>query len=506
MTVTSNLTNLTLAEAADSASWDDLGGGAGSGQDDGLPIQGVESRSRRVDAKTLGFGFDFGSLQDLSVVGTHVGIWAVVLQPGQVTTLQFCFSDSATNCQSGNWDGHDYAGSNYPAKGGWQRVWIDLSRTRDAGSGTLVKTGVQNFGCEFTIGNVGGNANNCHLDRMDYSSTGLRINGGSGGTPTNFQDAIDDDTINSYGVIDSDFINGPVEIGGAATVFIDTNFAFKAGSQPLASATWQEVRIINNTVGMIIVLGSYFLQRIQIVVTGTSSSIDLGTGTLLDAGIMTWNSNITFKGSLVSSDTLTWGQSVLNGTTFDKSTGSSSALLCDENIDLDGLLDDCVFISNSNHAMELGATTPITINIRDQKYTDYNGATGSNLIANSGPTDAVIYNNSGKEITINVLGVGDNISVRNGIGATTIVVAGTKTKTITGLPVGCEARVLRGSFTLGYEDNILDGDFVHTYTADNRLALMRFTLGGSIIENIEVVLDSNDQTIPATVRPDPSYI
>ena len=82
------------------------------------------------------------------------------------------------------------------------------------------------------------------------------------------------------------------------------------------------------------------------------------------------------------------------------------------------------------------------------------------------------------------------------------------TKTITGLPSGAEARVLRGAYTMpaGYEDNIVDGDFVFSYTPDDRPVTIRMTLAGYIIEPIEIVLDNIDQSIPATVKPDPSYI
>ena len=184
MTVTSNLTNITLAEAADSANWDDLGGGQGSAQNSDLPLQGSETRARRIDNATRGFGFDNAAAEDISATGVHVGFAVNVLQPGQIggtQGLEFSISDSATNCQSGNWDGHQFAAADYPAAGGWQRVWVDPTRTRDAGAGTLNLANAQNFGCEFEMGDVGGTSQNCHLDRIDHTATGLAITAGHGG-------------------------------------------------------------------------------------------------------------------------------------------------------------------------------------------------------------------------------------------------------------------------------------------------------------------------------------
>ena len=220
------LTNLTLAEAGDGGSWDDLGGGQGSSQSSDLPIQGTETRARRIDNGIRGFGFDAGTGQNLSAVGRHVGFWANVLQPGQIGTtqgLQFSLSDSAIDSQSGNWDGHNFVAANYPNTGGWQRVWIDVTRTRDAGAGTLSTANIRGFGCEFDIGDVGGNAPNCHLDRIDHTASGLTLTAGTTGSPATFDDVETADTASAFGIFNGSVLSGPLRIGGAATCLLYTS-------------------------------------------------------------------------------------------------------------------------------------------------------------------------------------------------------------------------------------------------------------------------------------------
>jgi hypothetical protein len=90
---------------------------------------------------------------------------------------------------------------------------------------------------------------------------------------------------------------------------------------------------------------------------------------------------------------------------------------------------DCDFTSaGSGHAIEITATGTFTFT--GNNFTGY-GADGS--------TDAVIYNNSGGHVTLNVSG--GAVTVRNGTGATTDVVAGLTTITLTGLKEDSEVRV-----------------------------------------------------------------
>lgn len=101
----------------------------------------------------------------------------------------------------------------------------------------------------------------------------------------------------------------------------------------------------------------------------------------------------------------------------------ATALKWEINANTNGKLDGSSFISGgTGHAIELGTNIPTDITINAVTFTGY-GADET--------TDAAIYNNSGKSITINITGGGTSPTVRNGTGASTTVVAGAVTVTVT---------------------------------------------------------------------------
>lgn len=508
MTAANNLTNITLAEAADSASWDDLGGGQGSGQDANLPIQGAETRSRRVDNVTRGFGFDAATAPSgIGNSGTHVGFWVNVLQPGAVTSILFCMSESTLGAKSGTWSGWSYVGSNYPKVGGWQRVWVDFQRTRDDGAGTLTQANVLNFGAEFVMGDVGGTTNNCHLDRMDFGTEGITITGGTVPSPSNLAEAVTLDDANALGIIFNNTLNGKLRIGGAATVFFDENFALLAGSQPLAAATgWIAIEIVNDTAGMDISFGGYFMEGIPFIVTGTSSSIDLGSGTLLSAPAMSWNSSVTFAGKLVACGTLTWGQAQISNTAIEKTT-DASALLINTATDPSTYTTGMSFVGVSEHGMELGANCPASITLTNISHSGYNTTVGSNPTPSSGPTDAFIYNNSGKAITITLSGTA-NVSVRNGASSTTVVVAASFTLTLTGIPSGVNVTIVNSSTRAELQHSTSTGaDITYGHSGGETvdILLMGLNYDPNVSDIFNLTLANADQSIPFNPIDDPNY-
>jgi hypothetical protein len=114
------------------------------------------------------------------------------------------------------------------------------------------------------------------------------------------------------------------------------------------------------------------------------------------------------------------------------------------------------FVSaGTGHAIELGASTPSSITLSGHGYSGYavvDGTTGNE----------VIYNNSGKSITINISG-GATPTIRNGTGASTILLLQAVTTQVTVvdlvtfLPVE-NARVVvvasSGTGPLPYEDSV----------------------------------------------------
>ena len=221
--IASNLTNLTNAEAADSASWVEIGGNPSSGQEADIVLQGSASRSKKVSSKEAGMMFDNGSGIDLSAdANKHVYIWMNVATVGILDTLanQGIFIRLGTT--TANY--HDYVvGGSETYGGGWVRFVIDLTKTPTRVGGTgLTTTSVRYFGggCT-TTGSA--KSENFIIDRIDYGSDGLQIDEGDATQPCSWQELFDADDLsaNKYGIITARagkfFLRGPVYIGDAAS-------------------------------------------------------------------------------------------------------------------------------------------------------------------------------------------------------------------------------------------------------------------------------------------------
>lgn len=374
MTATNPLTNVTLAETADGGLWGDWGSGGGSGQDDNAPVQGGENRSRRIDNGIKGFAIDKGSF-DLSAAGTHIGVWIRTFQPGLTNNLGPRLGSNAAGPNNSPWSQWNFAGSNYPIEGPWLRLWFDPSITRDAGAGTLDLTQIQWIGSEFDMGNVGGTSDNCHIDRIDYGTVGIEIT--NDGT---FAEAETIDQANALGILRDGVLSGTISIKSS----IDSNFSIKASDlQILAASDWIKIAIDNTDVadnGVDWSGGAYFLDAIPVTINGTQGTVNLGTGTFLNAPAMSWNTSVVFGGGIASSDTLTAGGSDLRGAKFDGSIGTS-ALIYDETADpgtASGDLAGVEFVSSgTGHGLELGVNSPTAITLTNNSFTGYAGTDGS---------------------------------------------------------------------------------------------------------------------------------
>ena len=110
----------------------------------------------------------------------------------------------------------------------------------------------------------------------------------------------------------------------------------------------------------------------------------------------------------------------------------ATAVKWNVNADTSTRLDGCSFTSGgTGHGIELGTSCPTSLTFDDISFTGYGGTSGSNPTASSGSTDAAVYNNSGKTVTITITGTGNSPSVRNGAGSTTVIVAGAVTASLT---------------------------------------------------------------------------
>lgn len=478
MTATNNLTNITRAESGDSARWVDSGGGQGSQQSGDLPIDGLEARGRRIDGNQRGFAFNAAASIDISAAGTHVGFWTAVLQSGLIGALglEHGFSDSAANHRSGNWDAHRFPAANFPVDRKYMRVWVDVSRTRESGSGTLNLAAVSTFGCQFDMGNVGGTSLNCQLDRIDYGTGGVTITGGSSGTPETFASGISLSNSNSLGVVNANELNAPVKVGGAATVFRDENFSIKAGDQPLAANDWVRIDWDASDGAEDILLGFGFLEGVHFTFAGTSAvQADLGSLILSGAPLaITMTAAWSWGGSLINSPTLTQGGANLDGLSVDSSTSTTAVIRsatgsyiggavknCDRGMDVTALIDGSDEVS-INGTQFSGNTIDITL---------------------SHATD----------VTINPSG-GALITTAENTGAGNVTISTNNILTLAGIPSGARVTVCNSSTRNVLKDTVSTGADI-TYTHGGGETVDILLIDGDIDPNLS---DVYDLTLPAS--------
>lgn len=174
---------------------------------------------------------------------------------------------------------------------------------------------------------------------------------------------------------------------------------------------------------------------------------------------------------------------------------SNSKIMSASLADMDNIT-TCSFTSGgTGHAIEVGGAAS-TITLTGNTFTGYaasNGSTGN---------EAIYVNIATGIVTINISG-GSTPSIRTA--GATVVVNNSKTKTFIGLPSGTEVRIRQGSYTLATDGNVTSGSYAYPYTPDNKPAKAQFTLPGYVFEDINITLDSSDQSFPVTWAPDPSY-
>lgn len=492
--VTAQNTRIDAADGTSSTAT--IGGGAGAGGEPDIIYQGSggtpEDVSRKIGTSLAGFAItptaadistgsgtyqtlmmkyaaaNFAALENISVPG-------IELRLGSAASAYALYDDNGKDT--------------YPVKGGFVIRAIDPNisgyRTSTTGSPDFTAADYFAIAGDFTATSK---SENLVLSAVD-AGDGLTLIGGDGAsTDAVWKDFADFDagTLANrygyftalegieglYGVFGMMVIGSATETdftdSGVTTVFLDGYFA--AGWSGVTVDLSNANSVFSNTNHTYDSRGNTTTTdtRATYTVTGTS-----GTGTETNPTFKSFASiNLTsamrFDGGTISDS----GQIDANGadlrTVVVKSSTASAALLYDINADPDGELDDMVFESSgTGHAIELGSNCPSTITLRGHTYTGYAGTDGST-------GNETIYNNSGKAITINVVGGGDTPTIRNGTGASTTVSA-SRTLTInlvdadgTAITDACEVTVVRDSDTtvLYNVENVTTGTTNYTYSTD----------------------------------------
>lgn len=545
ITVTFNGTRIHDMNTTTGLTLGTIGGGAAAAPENTWFWQAVAFIARKITATGVLAGFT-ATMAATTDVSTATGPYKTLIMKYAVSTASDLQSLATPGLQLQK--GNDVSNYNYyDIEGGdtylqdklFKFIAIDpnIAGYRSGVVGTPAWNVLDYYAIAAQFVNGGAKDLNMGLDAID-ATDGLSIEGGT--TPDAAGDfealaAWDNDTdtrrysvvLRSNAGVD---ILGKIVIGSANETRFVSNGEIVVFPDNLAAAGWCGIDVdLTHNNSYIDFSGDTLIgkgnetttdSRPVLTVTGAgTSALNDGIG----ANIINWggvnitdkcdytNATISVSGAVdAGNGAILVGASILISTV----AVAAPALIWDTNLDPNFKLEDMTFSkgANDHHAIGLGSNTPASISLSGQKYSGFNASTGSNLVANSGPNDAAIFNDSGKEITINVLAGGDTPSVRNGVGATTIVIAGQKTLTIVGFIAGSsEIRVRDGSVTLsgGYEDDAATPFTMNfsPYAVANAVKLQITTPGYEYI-NKDITLFDTDVGIDVTTEmiPDPSWV
>jgi len=289
-----------------------------------------------------------------------------------------------------------------------------------------------------------GSFNNFQLDQMTIG-LGVRVDGGTGGSPNTFEivRAQDEDTSfwgwwsskNGSYVGKGKLYIGPVS-GSATSVFTDTAFAVVFANERVATGFY-EITMRGAGTDVTWSLGSIASAapssvRWSLTVESDTNSFSDTNGVWSGADQLTLQSPATLTGTtLINCSKLTQNGATLSGITVLAANTADDVAFIDS--DDPSLISDSKFTFSDGHAIRITATG--TYSFVGNTFSGY-GADAS--------TDAAIYNDSGGLVTLNISGGGGTPTVKNGSGASTVVNS-TVSVTVTPLATGSEVRAYRVS-------------------------------------------------------------
>lgn len=414
-TVTSLLTRILDAEGAPTI--ENIVGGPGATTNVDAFVQGAQSIARRQSAQTDHGMYEVrGTAVDVSGAGVHVGVWIQHLN-FTVTTMFGVRLASAF----ADFHRHNYPLANYPIVGGWERLWIDVSRTPEATGGTFNKAALNRVGVVATLPAVGGTSQNIYVDSSDFGS-GIALRAtGTAGIWQDFVDADQGTSANRYGVVLKRegviFCLARLGLGSSATslVFNDSGFVLVFANQTIVATDFMGITVdLQNVATDVdfsngVIRSASATRQGDIQVVGTAGLFDMTSMTLGNLRTIDLTSACSvFNSRLADSDKLNQNGALLDGCSISGATTLDGEAFVISNSPAN--IKRCDFTFSDGHAIEI--TVPGTYTFEGNTFTGY-GANDT--------TDAAIFNNSGGAVTLNITGGGSTPTIRNGVGATTTI-------------------------------------------------------------------------------------
>lgn len=393
--------------------------------------------------------------------GHHIIMWFNTKTPVDTTNgLRIVVGNGTSR---GHWN--VYPRSFY--KGGFVTAVVNTARPFDTiatgswttGGNPAQLTSISQVGGVFnTLTSIMGNFNNMQLDQFTVG-LGVRVDGGTVGTPNNFETvrAVDEDT-NKWGWWSSSagsvIGKGKLYIGpasGSATSVFSSVGAKVIFANERVAAGFYEIAARGAGTAVSFNLSSISAAssadaRWGLTVDSTTQSFSDTNGVWSGGGTLSLSANSSLVGTtLVDCQKLNLnGASVDSISVLSAATTAGNAFITTSNL---GLITNSDFAGSTGHAIEI--TTPGNYSFSGNVFSGY-GIDGS--------TNAAIYNNSGGLVTINISGGGNSPTVRNGTGATTNVV-NAKVFSVTNVLPETEIRIFRQSdlVELGGVENVTTG-------------------------------------------------
>jgi hypothetical protein len=534
--------NLRIAEANitnDTGTWGNDGGGGGVADEPDFYYQGgggaLTSQSRKISTTAIGREYTHGSGTDLTATNRRHVIFKI-----QATNKDALLTRSSPalhvkiGSSSANYDTFYLFGSdNYPKRGGWQIIPVsnNVSGYRDATTATApTRTSILYWSllADFSAGSK---SENVMIDAIDIGA-GLNLVGGDGVSADGvFQDFIDADegtVANSYGYVFTEggvlFISGRLSIGrnttpsAVATEFTDSDKTL-VWNNGLVETGFNELLWDLGGSGTVVDLTRVSFKSIGkqnndgdrgYTTTEDSRAIftvvnTTGTLTMTNCNIDNFASvdlndqctlascAITNSGQVDATVAGTTGAD-LNGCSILASTvvADSSALVWNVNSDPNGELNGMNFSkgANSHHAIEFGASAPLTMTLNDWTTTGFN--------ATDAQTDSTfLLADRGSDVTwtINVVNSSGNFSYKKARATDTVNIVIDPVTTLVVVSDGRDnsplqsSRVLvtasSGAGDLPYQDSV-------TITRVSTTASVSHTAHGMLAGN-KILIKGSDQ-------------
>jgi len=389
---TTDLVDITTAETV--TGWSALGGGqAGLSDETDYFIEGTQCVSKSgFTASTRGMIFSAGATT--IAAGDAVFVWSKQNNRNLMDLqanggAQFLIGDGTSAFDQFYIDGSDSEGS---ALAGWRNYAVDPTATPSATTGTPAATSF--FGMQWAIlgaGSLKGSPNGIDVVRHGRE---LRVTDGdlaSGYATFAGAAAFDSATTRAWGLLTpiqgGNLFHGHLVLGqaGVPVDFRDSNRSIIVLDDTFLPSTFNEISIVDAA-------SNVEWTGITLSHLGTTSPtvLNLNVGTFVGrncrfsrAGITTFSLGQTCTDSA-------WeicGQVVAGGATLTNSSisgyegvANTSAMLYAVAADPDGELDGMSFEKGvaATHAIEFGATSPLTMTLRNCDFSGYNAANNVN--------------------------------------------------------------------------------------------------------------------------------